>query len=50
MLLLLGQAAVAGAEPTKELNVPPPGFTALFNGKDFTGWRMSPKAKEYWVH
>jgi len=30
------------------LNVPPEGFTALFNGKDFTGWRMSPKAKEYW--
>jgi len=30
------------------LNVPPPGFAALFNGKDFTGWRMSPKAKAYW--
>jgi hypothetical protein len=22
----------------QELNVPPPGFTSLFNGKDFTGW------------
>jgi len=35
----------AGAE---ELPVPPKGFTALFNGKDFTGWRMSPKAKNFW--
>ena len=33
---------------TQALNVPPDGFTALFNGKDFTGWRMSPKVKEYW--
>ena len=30
------------------LNVPPEGFTALFNGKDFTGWRLSPKAKKMW--
>jgi len=34
-----------GAE---ELNVPPEGFTALFNGRDFTGWRLSPLAKEAW--
>ena len=34
----------AGAE--RQLNVPPKGFTALFNGKDFTGWRLSPKAKK----
>ena len=34
-----------GAE---ELNVPPEGFTALFNGRDFTGWRLSPLAKESW--
>jgi len=30
------------------LNVPPPGFAALFNGKDFTGWRLSPLAREVW--
>ncbi len=30
------------------LNVPPKGFTALFNGKDFAGWRMSPKARQFW--
>ena len=32
----------------KQLNVPPEGFTALFNGKDLTGWRQSPKVKEFW--
>jgi len=32
----------------RPLNVPPEGFTALFNGKDFRGWRMSPKAKQFW--
>ncbi len=32
-----------------ELNVPPRGFTALFNGKDFTGWRLTPKVKEAWA-
>jgi len=30
------------------LNVPPPGFIALFNGKDFTGWRLSPLARQVW--
>ena len=30
------------------LNAPPEGFTALFNGKDLTGWRVNPKVKEMW--
>ena len=30
------------------LNVPPEGFTALFNGKDFAGWHTQPLVKEYW--
>ena len=30
------------------LNVPPEGFTALFNGKDFTGWHTPSLVKEYW--
>jgi len=30
------------------LNIPPEGFTALFNGKDFTGWHAPPLVKEYW--
>ena len=49
LLLLLGQAtAVPAAEPARELNVPPEGFTALFNGKDFTGWRVDPKIRAAW--
>ncbi|MBL7220965.1 MAG: DUF1080 domain-containing protein, partial [Phycisphaerae bacterium] len=32
-----------------ELNVPPRGFTALFNGKDFTGWKLTPKVKDAWI-
>ena len=31
------------------LNVPPRGFTALFNGKDFTGWKVTPSVKEAWT-
>ncbi|MCF7849138.1 MAG: sulfatase-like hydrolase/transferase, partial [Kiritimatiellales bacterium] len=30
------------------LNVPPEGFTALFNGKDLAGWRTPPLVREYW--
>lgn len=30
------------------LNQPPDGFTALFNGKDFTGWNLSEKNAEHW--
>ena len=32
----------------KEMNVPPEGFTALFNGKDLTGWHTPPLVREYW--
>src|ERR1700750_2711048 len=42
-------AAMAAVCPAQErpsiadkLNVPPPGFTALFNGKDLSGWRGIP--------
>jgi hypothetical protein len=46
-MLLVGLAGLAAAErekapPAKEKapdNVPPPGFTALFNGKDLTNWQ-----------
>ncbi len=44
-LLLLVLGPTAGEE---KLNVPPEGFTALFNGKDFTGWYMTKRAKEAW--
>lgn len=36
------------ADEEKELNVQPEGFTALFNGTDFTGWHTPPKVKDYW--
>ena len=36
------------ADEEKKLNVPPEGFTALFNGKDFAGWRVHPKVKQMW--
>ncbi len=32
----------------KKLNVPPEGFAALFNGRDFTGWHTPPMVKKYW--
>jgi len=38
----------AGANVAKELNVPPPGFAALFNGRDFTGFNVNPKVKKMW--
>jgi len=47
-LMVVATAVVCAAESARELNVPPEGFTALFNGKDFSGWRLSPKAKAYW--
>ncbi len=49
MLLTLCHATITDAqESVREINVPPEGFAALFNGNDFSGWRMSPKAKEMW--
>jgi hypothetical protein len=41
--LLLGSALVA-ADPS-----PPPGFTALFNGKDLENWKNEGKAKGHWT-
>lgn len=29
-------------------NMPPPGFTALFNGKDLTNWKDADKQAEFW--
>ena len=38
----------ADASVAKGLNVPPPGFTALFNGRNLAGWRTSPLVRKYW--
>ena len=43
--LLPSVAAVlllAGPAPADTLSQPPKGFTALFNGKDLTGWHGMP--------
>jgi len=45
--------AVAGsrspAKPTKEVdNVAPHGFTSLFNGRDFTGWKVPEGDGGHW--
>ena len=34
--------ALSQARGQEKLNVPPPGFTALFNGNDLTGWKGIP--------
>src|SRR5881398_963088 len=34
-------APTSGDEPKDKLNQPPKGFTALFNGKDLTGWQIA---------
>lgn len=49
MLLLACALALVGVDDAQELNTPPPGFTALFNGKDLTNWDDSGKAKSHWT-
>ncbi len=39
LFLLPAACTVHAAETTQPLNQPPEGFTALFNGKDLTGWK-----------
>jgi len=40
---LIGSIAFAAQLHAQEkLNVPPPGYTALFNGQDLTGWKGLP--------
>jgi len=41
-----GSAEPQDMPAVSQLNVPPQGFTSLFNGRDFTGWKMSPRAKQ----
>lgn len=54
-ILLLAAVAVALlpmaalAEDAAKLNVPPEGFTALFNGKDLTSWKTDGGAAEHWT-
>lgn len=45
LFVLSHQLSGAGDDP---LNVPPEGFTALFNGKDLTGWHTRPEVSDNW--
>ncbi len=44
---LLMTAGLAGAEARD--NTPPPGFVALFNGRDLEHWKNEGKAKGHWT-
>ncbi len=48
MLLLLSLGQALFADQPDIVNVPPEGFAAQFNGKDFTGWHTPPLVTEYW--
>jgi hypothetical protein len=48
-ILTLAILAAALAADDRPLNTPPPGFTALFNGKDLTNWQEDDHdAKDHW--
>lgn len=38
----------AWAQEQEGIKQPPPGFTALFNGKDLSGWRDADKQSQFW--
>jgi hypothetical protein len=46
-LLASALGAIAADKPA-QLNQPPPGFTALFNGRDFTGWKLPEGDNGHW--
>jgi hypothetical protein len=39
---------VLGKQPAGMANTPPPGFVALFNGQDFTGWKVPVGDNGHW--
>ncbi len=45
LALVLTVATVRGDDTKSQLNVPPEGFTALFDGKSLTGWRTNEGGK-----
>jgi Domain of Unknown Function (DUF1080) len=47
-LLLSPALLLTAADKKGALNQPPPGFTALFNGTDFTGWKLPDGDNGHW--
>ncbi len=53
ILIIIAVFAIASFAKSEEMNVAPEGFTALFNGKDLTGWGkyqewQKDEWKEHW--
>lgn len=48
MVFAAGVHSQVDAAGQEQDNVPPPGFRALFNGKDFTGWKVPPGDNGHW--
>ncbi len=46
--LLIAVASCPLPADESQLNVPPEGFHALFNGKDLTGWKTNERIEEHW--
>jgi hypothetical protein len=49
MTLLAFTLALGMLGADEAANTPPPGFTALFNGKDLTNWKDEGKARGHWT-
>jgi len=48
LLLVLVAFSAHAAEQDSGIKPPPPGFQALFNGKDLTGWKDAEKQISFW--
>jgi hypothetical protein len=48
LLLLAFSLVIAQAADSAKLNQPPKGFTALFNGRDFSGWELPEGDNGHW--
>ena len=42
-------ALIFAASAFADDNAPPEGFTAIFNGKDLSGWKATDEAKKHWI-
>ncbi len=49
VLMMLSVSSHELAKADAPLNVPSEGFTALFNGRDLTGWHTRPEVLDHWL-